>query len=202
MFRTKFLVYQGPTDLVKVAGALLAAGSGSRFLGATHKLLAEIGGEPVVAHAARSMLNAGLDGCVLIAGAVELGPALNDFSELTVIENPNFRQGIATSLNVAVDWVETRGFDVLIVGLADQPGVLAATWGRLSDSSSPIAVANYEGHAGNPVRLESSVWPLLPRIGDEGARVLLRTRPELVEQVTCEGSPDDIDTVEDLSQWS
>ena len=70
MFRTKFLVYQGPTDLVKVAGALLAAGSGSRFLGATHKLLAEIDGEPVVAHAARSMLNAGLDGCVLITGAV------------------------------------------------------------------------------------------------------------------------------------
>ena len=202
MFRPKFLVYRGPTEIVKVAGALLAAGSGSRFLGATHKLLAEIDGEPVVAHAARSMMNAHLDGYVLITGAANLGSALQEFSGLAVIENPDFRQGIATSLSVAVEWGKTEGFDALIVGLADQPGVLASSWRRLSDSSSPIAVANYDGRSGNPVRLERSVWPLLPRIGDEGARVLLRTRPELVEQVACEGSSDDIDTVEDLSQWS
>ena len=101
-----------------------------------------------------------------------------------------------------MDWGEAAGFDALIVGLADQPGVLSSSWRRLSNSNAPIAVANYDGLAGNPVRLEKSVWPLLPRSGDEGARVLLRTRPELVEQVACEGSPDDIDTVEDLGQWS
>ena len=187
---------------MKVAGALLAAGSGSRFLGPTHKLLADIDGEPVVAHAARSMLNAALDGYVLVTGAVRLGVALKDFSNLVVIENPDYEQGIATSLSVAVDWCEAEDFDALIIGLADQPGVVTTAWGRLSDSTSPIAVANYNGHSGNPVRLERSVWSLLPRTGDEGARVLLRTRPDLVEQVACEGSPDDIDTVEDLSQWS
>ena len=45
---------------MKVAGVLLAAGSGSRFAGPTHKLLADIGGEAVVTHAARSMENSGL----------------------------------------------------------------------------------------------------------------------------------------------
>ena len=202
MFRTRFLVYRGLTRIVKVAGALLAAGSGSRFLGATHKLLAEIGGEPVVAHAARSMMSADLDGHLLVAGAIDLGTTLKEFSGLTVVENPDFRRGIASSLSVAIDWANSKEFDVLIVGLADQPGVSTTSWERLSNNSSPIAVANYDGSPGNPVRLERSIWPLLPRTGDEGARVLLRTRPELVEQVTCEGSPDDIDTVEDLSQWS
>ncbi len=202
MCLTKFLDCQGLTEAVKVAGVLLAAGSGSRFLGPTHKLLADIGGEPVVTHAARSMVNSGLAGYVLVTGAVELAPALTEFSELAIVENPEFEQGIATSLSVAVDWGQAAGFDVLIVGLADQPGVPSSSWQRLSNSDAPIAVANYDGRVGNPVRLEKSVWPLLPRSGDEGARVLLRTRPELVERVACEGSPDDVDTVEDLGQWS
>ena len=202
MCLTRFLACLGPTEVVKVAGVLLAAGSGSRFAGPSHKLLAGIGGEAVVTHAARSMVNSGLSGYLLVAGATELSSALTEFSELVIVENPESEHGIATSLSVAGDWGEAVGFDALIVGLADQPGVLSSSWRRLSNSNAPIAVANYDGLAGNPVRLEKSVWPLLPRSGDEGARVLLRTRPELVEQVACEGSPDDIDTVEDLGQWS
>ena len=125
-----------------------------------------------------------------------------EFSELVIVEKPESEHGIATSLSVAVARGEAAGFYALIVGLAEQPGGLSSSWRRLRNSNAPIAVANYDGLAGNPVRLEKSVWPLLPRSGDEGARVLLRTRPELVKQVACEGSPDDIDTVEDLGQWS
>ena len=156
---------------MKVAGALLAAGIGSRYSGPSHKLLAQLDGEAVVQRAARSMVNSGLTDLLVVTGS-------------------------------APTWAHNGGFDALVVGLGDQPGVLSTAWRLVAASKAPIAVATYDGRVGNPVRLSSSIWPLLPDSGDEGARVLLRTRPELVERVACEGSPDDIDTIEDLRRWS
>ena len=187
---------------MKVAGVLLAAGTGSRFSGPRHKLLADLHGESLVTHAARAMTQSKMDGYAVITGAVDLNAALAQFSELRIIRNPDFENGIATSLNAAVAWAMAHDFGALVVGLGDQPGVLSSAWSLLGRTSSPIAVATYDGRPGNPVRLEQSVWSHLPSTGDEGARVLVEARPDLVERVACEGSSDDVDTVEDLGQWN
>jgi molybdenum cofactor cytidylyltransferase len=75
-------------------------------------------------------------------------------------------------------------------------------WRAVGASTSPIAVASFDGVRCPPTRLSASVWPLLPSEGDQGARVVMAGHPELVEEVACCGQPIDIDTAEDFQRWS
>jgi molybdenum cofactor cytidylyltransferase len=184
-----------------VAAVLLAAGGGSRFDGPTHKLLASLHGRPVVAHALESLRRAGFPTIVVVTGAVEL-PASVDTTGLTIVSNPRWAQGQATSVQTAIAAVRDLAVDAVVVGLGDQPFISPDAWRHIAASQSPIAVATYAGSRGNPVRLHRSIWDLLPREGDQGARSLIRLRPELVSEVACTGSPADIDTMEDLQRWN
>lgn len=181
------------------AAVVLAAGGGARFVGATHKLLAGTGdGRTVVERAVAAAVAAGLDQVYVVLGAVEL-PPLPDGA--TAVRNPRWAEGQATSLQAGI--AAAAGHDAVVVGLGDQPGVPAEAWRLVAAATAtPIAVATYGGQRANPVRLAAEVWPLLPTAGDEGARPLLRRRPELVTEVPCPGSGDDVDTLEDLQRWS
>jgi CTP:molybdopterin cytidylyltransferase MocA len=176
---------------------LLAAGGGTRFHGDSHKLLALLHGRPVISHAIAALEEAGFDEIGIVTGSVNLDAVIP--SGMTQLANPNWAEGQATSLTVAVEFAKANGHDVLMVGLGDQPFVSADTWRRVARVGTlPIATASLEGQRCPPVRLDRSVWDLLPRDGDEGARVVMRAHPELVEVVVCEGRSKDIDTVEDL----
>lgn len=183
--------------------AVLAAGAGSRFAGAGHKLLAELPARgsdvaaTVVERAVDHARRAEIGPVVVITGAVPIVVP----EGVTTRDNPAWRDGQATSLQVALDVARERGCDALVVGLGDQPDVGPAAWRAVADATGPIAVATYAGRRGNPVRLDRSVWELLPTSGDEGARQLMRRRPDLVHEVPCTGSAADIDTLEDLARW-
>lgn len=184
-----------------VAAVVLAAGGGSRFAGTEHKLLSLLRGRPLVAWAVDAAIEAGLDDVLVVTGAVDLAGVLP--AGVAVVENPAWAGGIATSLGAAIEEASRRGHDAVVVGLGDQPFVTADAWRLVGRSTvAPIVVATYDGKRRNPVRLSAEVWPLLDTSGDEGARTLMRRRPDLVGEVACAGTPADVDTVEDLAQWS
>lgn len=185
---------------MSVAGVVLAAGGGTRFEGAEHKLLARFRGRPLVSWALAAAASAGLDEVAMIVGAADLGAAVPQ--GVRVIENPDWASGQASSLQVAVSWALERQHEAVVVGLGDQPLVPSSAWAAVAASTSPVAVATFDGQRRPPVRLDRSVWPLLPTAGDEGARVLMKERPDLVHEVVCEGQPADIDSEEDLIRWN
>lgn len=182
---------------------LLAGGAGSRFESgpdAAHKLLAPFRGRTIAWWAATHALDAGIGPTWVVTGAADLEGRLPPGVRL--LANPRWAEGQATSLQRAVSAARRIGAEAVVVGLADQPLVPPEAWRAVASSEAGIAVATYDGRRRNPVRLAARVWDLLPGTGDEGARALMRDRPELVGEVPCPGDPVDIDTREDLQRWS
>lgn len=195
-----------------IVAILLAAGGGSRFAGGgTHKLLADLGGRPVYRHALDHVVGAAIGPVVVVTGAVPLdlspGTPAGGAAASQVIEahHPGWAQGQAGSLQRGLAVAAELGATAVVVGLGDQPGIPGDAWRRVATAPPTwqIVVASYDGRRGpNPVRLSRSLWAEIPITGDEGARSLIRRRPELVHEVACPGSAHDIDTLEDLQRWT
>jgi CTP:molybdopterin cytidylyltransferase MocA len=198
---------------------LLAAGAGSRFEGDVHKLsaiLPETAHHPEQTVLERSLthaIDAEVGPIVVVTGAADIGPADSAPGsapdarsglvrpEVTICHNDRWADGQITSLHAGIDAARALGATNVVVGLADQPGIGADAWRTVAATDGPIVVATYAGRRANPVKLDQAVWPLLPTTGDEGARALMRVRPELIREVPCSGHPTDIDTTEDLRRW-
>ena len=186
-----------------VSAVLLAAGSGSRFGGG--KLLADFGGKPLIEATLENLEGAPVDEIVVVLGADAEGlRRICEPHDVRVVDNPDWRLGQSTSVLAGLRAVRP-GARATVVLLADQPFIGAEAVGRLVaafEGGAEVAVATYRGKRRNPVLFARTVWPMLEEelVGDEGARGLLRRRPELVVEVPCDGvaDPADVDTGGDL----
>ena len=203
-----------------MVAVVLAAGAGSRFAGATHKLDAVLDPEgpdqrTVLRRAVDAALASTIGPVVVVTGA-PITTALPD--AVTIVANPLWATGQMTSLLTGLSTAAGLGAWAAVVGLGDQPFVSPSAWRAVAGAPAnlPIAVAAYpqadgRSRRGNPVRLRADVWTLLTPPDhttagrDHGARELMRLRPDLVGEVPCpEPGPHrdaDIDTLEDLARW-
>jgi nicotine blue oxidoreductase len=188
-----------------VSAIVLAAGAGSRFGGG--KLLAPYNGRPLIEAVLANLSGAPVDETVVVVG--EEAERLREVCEpygVRVVENPDWALGQSASVRAGLDACEASpGARAAVVLLADQPLVGSGAVERLVgafERGAMVAVATYGGKPRNPVLFSREVWPILLRelSGDEGARGFLRSHPELVERVACDGvgDPADVDTKEDL----
>ncbi len=183
-----------------IAAVVLAAGGGRRWNGRGHKLLALMNGTPIFEHSIRAAADAALDELVVVTGAVEL--CHDVLQDAVVLHNPAWAEGQASSIQIALDHCQQRNHQAAVFGLADTPGVPAQAWSAVASEMGDLVCATFGGERRPPVKVGSIFWDELPKEGDEGARVLLHRRASVVVDVACSGQPADIDTLEDLRQWS
>jgi molybdenum cofactor cytidylyltransferase len=180
------------------AAIILAAGSSSRMGGGRHKLLLPLHDRPVLAHVLDAVLASQARPTVLVLGH-QAEPvrthlaAYTTHPELNIVENPDYLQGMSTSLRLGIQTLQVHGYtkspgervDSALVLLGDQPLITAQHIDMLiatyKTTGKRIIAPTYEGKRGNPILFDASLFPeLLEVTGDEGGRsVLERHRDEI-----------------------
>jgi CTP:molybdopterin cytidylyltransferase MocA len=178
-----------------IAGLILAAGEGRRF-GPEPKLLADLGGRPLLEYAiaAHSAVPA-LERIVVVLGS-DAQRILDrvDFLDAEPVVCEDWREGQSASLRRGVQ--QLSGAQKVIVTLGDEPLITPQVIARFVDERVP-ARATYDGRPGHPVSLARKQLAAVRELsGDHGARELLAGARMIECAHLCSGR--DVDTPEDL----
>ncbi len=180
---------------------VLAAGRSSRMQG-ENKLLADLHGQPLLAHTLDAIGAAGLPALVVVGNmAAEMRAVVGD--RAAIVEAPDFTEGLSRSLRAGIS-AAPADWRAAIICLGDMPQVTPAVLTALAAAArepQAIVVPTVDGKRGNPVLWPRAHFPRLAALeGDVGGKALLA---ELADHVTeVEVGTDailaDIDTPEAL----
>ena len=152
-------------------GLLLAAGAGRR-MGKPKALV-----DGWLVHAVETL--AGCEQVVVVLGAgADEARSLLDAHDLTIVVNPDWAEGMGSSLSVGLAHLEHGEATRCLVTLVDLPDVGADVVRRLldqPDTEEVLARAAYDGTPGHPVLIGRDHWTgvIASAIGDQGARSYL-----------------------------
>jgi molybdenum cofactor cytidylyltransferase len=190
----------------RIAAVVLAAGRSTRMAG-TNKLTAKLDGKPLVRIAAEQALASRAATVIVVTGhdRERVEAALAGLP-VRLVHNPDFAQGLGTSLRAGIAAVPAEA-DAAVVCLGDMPQVDAALIDRLIAAFAPdrgalAVVPTIGGQRGNPVLWSRRFFPDLMAIeGDIGARQLIGRYGEAVAEVPVTGGAAlfDVDTPEALA---
>ena len=190
----------------RIAALVLAAGRSTR-MGAINKLIAEIGGKPLVRIAAEQALASRASPVIVVTGheKQKVEAALAGLP-VKFAHNPDYAEGLGSSLKAGIAAVPKEA-DGVIVCLGDMPQVDAGLIDKLLAGFDPekgalVVVPSIDGRRGNPVVWARRFFPDLMAVqGDIGARHLIGTYTEAVIEVPVAGAAalTDVDTPESLS---
>jgi molybdenum cofactor cytidylyltransferase len=185
----------------RIAAIVLAAGQ-SRRMGAANKLLEPVNGKPMMLHAVDAALKTTANPVIVVTGhqPERIKDAVKGRA-VTLAHNPDFADGLSTSLRAALSVLgdEVEG---VIVCLGDMPAVSSDHMSRLiaafdPEASRSIIVPTVAGKRGNPVLWHRRFFTQMADIsGDVGARHLIGENEESLFEVAMDDGAvlEDLDT--------
>jgi len=182
---------------------ILAAGLSTRFGG--DKLLAEIGGKPIILRVIETVRKCGFREIILVSRSSDVKELIND-ENIKVVVNKDAALGKSTSVKCGVS--SAKYDDSFMFFAADQPFIDEKTVRALIEAydsgKGSIIVPRYNGVSGNPV-IFAGRWKqeLLSLEGDMGGKAIINANPDEVCYVET-GNPSagiDIDTLDDYRTY-
>lgn len=152
-----FVGMDAPGPIGEVAAVVPAAGDSRRF--GTWKLLADVGGAPLVERTLASLLGAGVDRVVVVVRAGDVFAAAPSFADarVTTVVNPDPARGMFSSIQAGLAAADG---DVVLVLPADMPFVTTATVRAVASraaATGAVVVPVHDGRRGHPIAIPGSL---------------------------------------------
>jgi molybdenum cofactor cytidylyltransferase len=181
--------------------ALVLAGGESRRMGQP-KLLLEHRGKTLLAGAIKRAACVADQVFTVVGAYSDLYRPEAEWAGAVVVENPNWSEGLASSLRAVVATLEPEVEAALVI-LPDQPFVptkhLKALIGAYRETGSSLVFSRYQGTHGAPTLIARSHFPsVLELRGENGAKTLKKTEAP-VTYVELENGWD-VDTPSDANR--
>ena len=167
----------------KVIGIVLAAGQSNR-MGWENKLTKNWRGRPLVAHVVDAARSSSLSDVVVVTGHQAKLVAEQCGGDVTLVHNPDFATGMASSLRVGIAQAQRLGTDAALILLGDMPLVGSSDVDAIVDAyngsgTAAIVQATGQGNPGNPVLFDHTLFAeLLSLEGDMGARNVVKNHAD------------------------
>jgi molybdenum cofactor cytidylyltransferase len=185
-----------------LSAIILAAGESKRM--GKPKQLMPLGNSTLLEQAIDNLLNSSVDETIVVLGhkAEEITEKIAN-KPVKVVINPDYQQGMSTSIIAGLIMVDPRSQAVMLA-LGDQPLVTSRTINQLIEAfikhNKGIAVPTYRGRRGHPIIFDIKYKAELFKLkGDIGGREIIQNYPKDVFMVAVDSESviSDIDTKED-----
>ena len=193
-----------------ISAVILAAGE-SRRMGKQNKLLLPVGGEALLVKLVKSVCDSDVGQVLVVIGheAEKIRRELNNFP-LSFVYNPNFSEGMTTSIKSGVKEV-SPDCDGFLICLADMPFINTPEINKLIHAyvqnrikeKRLIVVPVFQGHRGNPVLFSSEFRnDILEHKKESGCKGVIMNYSESVKEIEMDDDNMllDVDTLEDYQR--
>ena len=193
-----------------ISAVILAAGESKR-MGKQNKLLLPVAGEALLIKLIKSVCDSEVGQVIVVIGheAEKIRRKLNNFP-LSFVYNPNFSEGMTTSIKSGVKEV-SPDCDGYMICLADMPFINTSEINKLIHAYAQnrikekrlIVIPVYQGHRGNPVLFSTEFREdILEHKIEYGCKGVIMKNFESVKEIEMDDDSMllDVDTLEDYQR--
>jgi molybdenum cofactor cytidylyltransferase len=188
----------------KLSVLILAAGNSSRL--GSPKQLIEFEGKTLIERITETALSISEEVLIVLGGNAEMIlPKLLRFKDtISTVFNPDWHEGMGTSIRVGVEQLANKS-DLILILLSDQPFISKVLLQNMlqtyAKSQNHIVSCVYNSTLGVPMLFDKSTFSELLKLnGDKGAKSFLQLYKNTISTIEFPEGIIDIDTLEDVEK--